>query len=334
MISDQALILLGGKGQRLRPLTLHLPKPLLPVANRPFLTYLLELLRRHRVREILFSISDAHPEFPKQLRRLPLKGFRWKTILEKKPLGTAGALRHALRHIRGTLMVLNGDVLTDFPLSELRRFHRQKKADVTIATVSVEDPTQYGTVETSRQNRILRFLEKPSWEETFTPDINAGIYLLEPSVVQAIPPDVPCSLEREIFPKLLAEGNRVYAFHSDRYWLDIGTTDRYLQAHRDLLTGKIPMFSAGGKNHAAIASKTRIHPGAEISGFASIGPECTIGAKAWIQDSVLMNRVKVEDGARLKSCIIGPDCRIGHHAMLREGTVLSAKSDIKPYSVL
>ena len=329
----QALILLGGRGQRLRPLTLSTPKPLLPIANLPFLAYPLKLLKKHGVREIIFSLSYRHADFQKQLRSLTLNGLRCKSVREENPLGTGGAIRHALSHVRGPLFVLNGDIFTDISLSEMFLFHQRKKAAATIATVYAEDPTQFGLVETSPGGRILRFLEKPSWEDATTHHINAGVYILEPSLIEQIPPHVSSSLERDVFPRLLKQSRPLYAYFSSDYWLDIGTFDKYLQAHNDLLGGRIPGFSAPRKL-VSLGARAQIHPTAELKGFVSIGPGCRIQAGALLHDCVLLEGVLVGEKARLQSCVIGPGCSIGAYARVREGTILAARSLVKPYSVI
>ncbi|TPW19120.1 MAG: mannose-1-phosphate guanylyltransferase, partial [Elusimicrobia bacterium] len=241
----RALILTGGLGTRLRPLTLDLPKPVLPVVNRPFLEHQLLDLRRQGVREVLLATGYKPQAFAKAFGNGKRLGLKLRYAHETRPLGTGGAVRQALSFFKGTTLVLNGDVLQRLDLDAFRRCHVGLKAEVSSALTRVADPTQFGLVETDRRGLVKRFLEKPSVDELTCDTINAGAYLFEPSALDLIPPGVLYSLERGLFPELLKRGRRMAGWVSHGYWLDIGTHDKYLQAHVDGLGGAWPLPLAG-----------------------------------------------------------------------------------------
>ena len=232
-----ALILIGGAGTRLRPFTCDYPKPLLPVLNRPFLEYQFDVLKRHGVRDIVLCTAYKPGLFHRMLGDGRSRGLRLRWVHEDRPLGTGGAVKNAQSRIKETTLVLNGDILHTLDVSAFLRFHRRVRADLSIALTRVKDPTLYGLVETDPSGRVRRFLEKPSWDEIVTNAINAGAYLFEPSVVARIPPGVNYSLERSLFPHMLEDGARLFGYVSRGYWMDIGTVEKYLQVHIDILGG-------------------------------------------------------------------------------------------------
>lgn len=234
-----AIILIGGLGTRLRPLTYKTPKPLLPLANQPFVFYQFELLKKHGIQEVVLCTAYMAEEFERVLGDGRKFGVRLKYVYEKTPLGTGGALKNAQDFVKGTTLVFNGDILTDANLAEILQFHRQRQARLTLTLTRVKDPTLYGLVETDSQGKIIGFREKPSPNEVTCNTINAGIYILEPEILGHIPPGVVYSLERELFPKLLELKVPLYATTSDAYWLDIGTLEKYHQADRDILNGAL-----------------------------------------------------------------------------------------------
>jgi len=350
-----ALILIGGAGTRLRPFTCDFPKPLLPVVNRPFLEYQLDSLRRHGVRDVVLCTAYKPASFHRQLgdgRRL---GLRLSYVHESQPLGTGGALRNAQPKFlkEKTVLVLNGDVLHALDVAAFVRFHRRNRAQLSIALTRVKDPTLYGLVETDPSGRIRRFLEKPSWDEVVSNTINAGAYLFEPSVLARIPPGVSYSLERDLFPQLLASGAQLFGYVSRGYWLDIGTVDKYLQVHLDILGGAAPVPRPGPRRRGLcsgrgarlgrdvdcdregctiLGERTQVANFARFSRRVCVGPDCTIGKGASLEDCVVLAGSRVGDGACLKGCVVGPGCRIGHHCVLSPGTALAGGSTLRPFS--
>ena len=343
----KGLILAGGKGTRLRPLTLNTPKPIVPVANRPFLLYQLELMKSAGITEIIFSLSYQ----PRKIEDLLKDGADFDVLIryavESAPLGTAGAFKNAEEWIEGPTVVFNGDVLTSLDLGSLIETHREKGSVATIFLAPVEDPTAYGLVESDADGRIHRFLEKPGMDEITGNTINGGVYVLEPSVLEHMPRGKPFSFERELFPALLEKGEPIYAVVPDCYWIDIGTPAKYLEVHRDILEGKfrspeIPPTALGRDeipdkafvdDKSLVGAGVTLREGARIEASV-IGPNCKIDAGAHITDSVIWSGNTIDADARISGSILGRGCYIGRSAVLKPGTVLGGKSVVTDYSSL
>ena len=345
-----AIILAGGKGTRLRPLTLARPKPVVPLANRPFLSYQLEALRAAGIRRAVLSLSYRPEEVQAAIRGFSPRGLALSYTVEEEPLGTGGAVRYAAAGRAATLVVLNGDVLSDIDLRAVLEFHRSRRAQATIVLTPVEDPTAYGLVQLGRDGRVQGFLEKPSWEEVSTNTINAGVYVLEPELLRFFPPG-HCSIERDFFPRLVQERVPFYGFVHGGYWLDIGTSEKYLQAHRDLLeepgraqrgyrrrgTGLwlAPGAVTGERllalGRALIGPGTTCGDGVQLHKSVAIGGGCRIGSRAVLENCVLWDRVEIGEGARLKGCILGDGVRIGAQVSLA-GLVLGDGAQVPDYS--
>ena len=346
-----AVILAGGKGTRLRPLTLHTPKPIVPILDRPFLTSQIELLRRAGIVNIVLSLSYQ----PRRIENLfgdgRKLGVKIHYTVEPEPLGTAGAVKNAEALLSSRTIVFNGDVLSDIDLPSVLAFHEKKGAKATIVLTPVDNPSAYGLVEASKDGRVSRFLEKPSYDEITCDTINAGVYILEPEMLKYIPKGRNYSFERGFFPTLLREQEPFFAFVHRGYWIDIGTPDKYLKAHQDILRDdlKLEGFStnAGGtyvdpsasveKNvrisgPSFIGAKATIKSGAHIEPFAVIGENCRIEEGATISNSVLWPNVRVGAEARVRGALIGKNSHIGRHAQLEGGTVLGDKSVVTDFS--
>ncbi|MBI5200136.1 MAG: NDP-sugar synthase [Elusimicrobia bacterium] len=352
----RALLLIGGQGTRLRPFTLETPKPLLPVLNRPFLEYQLEILRRHGVMDVTLCTSYRSDAFKKAIGERRKDGMRVRFVHETTPLGTGGAVKNAEGHLAGTTLVLNGDILNTLDIGAFVKTHKKARADATIALTRVKDPTLYGLVETNDDGSVKRFLEKPSWDEITCNTVNAGGYLFEPSVVDLIPPGVPYSLERGLFPTLLQKGLRLFGFVTPGYWVDIGTVEKYLQVHLDILGGRAPFKPAGmkkkgslwlGKNASVgrdvhhegpgtvvLGSGSTLGAFARLGGSVSVGEDCTIGQGALLEDCVVLDGTKIGEGAQLKHCIVGHRCRLGPHTTLGPGRALGDDSVLAGFSQL
>ncbi|MBI5629852.1 MAG: NDP-sugar synthase [Elusimicrobia bacterium] len=332
----QAVILIGGMGTRLRPLTCDTPKPLLPVLNRPFLHYQFEILKAHGIKDILLCTSYQAKAFEKILGNGRSLGVRLRYLEEKHPLGTGGALRNAVPLLRkdSTVLALNGDVLNTLDITKLLKQHRKTRAKLTIALTRVKDPTAYGLVIMDQAGRIRKFLEKPSWDEIESNTVNAGAYLFDPAILDAVPPNTHYSLERSLFPMLLQNGSPLYGFVTNGYWIDIGTIDKYLQAHLDILGGATPFRARGAKGQVLLGRGTSVGDFVRFEGHVCVGNGCRVGKGAWLQDCVVLEGTVIGDGARLERCVVGARCRIGTQAVLGQGTALAGGSELKPYTVM
>ena len=343
----QALILAGGKGTRLRPLTVYTPKPIVPFLNRPFLLYQLEILQRAGIEDITLSLSYQPDKIEDILGDGSDYGVRLRFITEPHPMGTGGAYKFAAADIRETTVVFNGDILTDLDIAKVVKFHQSKKAAATITLAPVEDPSAYGLVETERDGKVLRFREKPKPEELDdleTNTINAGIYILEPEVLDLIPAGENHSFEYNVFPDLLEKNKAFYAYVlKDEYWRDIGNPASYLQGHHDFLSGKIKGFELersvkGEISHTAIVDKNSfieaeciIKPNARIINSV-IGRGVLVEERAVIENSVVWSHTRVSSNSEIHNAVVGRSCHIGKNAIVSDGAVLGDKTSLTDYT--
>ena len=332
----KAVILVGGQGTRLRPLTLGTPKPMVPLANKPFVSYVLDRLKNHGISEVIFSMGYLPDGIKSYFGDGSDLGLKVTYVTEDKPLGTAGAVKNVEEHVRdGDFLVLNGDILTDLDLNGLIAFHNEKKAVGTLALTPVEDPTAYGLVRTREDGSVLGFVEKPSWDQIDTNLINAGTYVLRSEVFELIPAGVEYSFERGVFPRLV--GNGLYGYASDSYWMDIGTPEKYLQAHYDILEMNVETSIAEcldddfvclqGDVHMEEGAKIvppviigegcTIRSGARVGRMAIVGPGCTIAAGGVIEESV------VQEGCHLGENVVIRRSIIARGASIETGTIVA-----------
>ncbi|HMV47382.1 MAG TPA: NDP-sugar synthase [Blastocatellia bacterium] len=342
----QALILAGGEGTRLRPLTIYTPKPVVPIVNRPFLYYQLELLKRAGIKEITLSLSYQPNKIADIFGDGDETGLKIYYTVEASPLGTAGAYKNAQEHLTQTAVVFNGDILTNINIADVIAFHREKKAAATIVLTPVENPSAYGLVETESDGRVRRFLEKPKPEEITCNTINAGIYVLEPHILNHIPAGEKFSFEYQLFPALLANNEPFYAYTMSEYWLDIGTPQRYQQANDDLINGRIPTFDAerkplnvGGEGdpvkidpRSAIDPTCSIKSGVEITNSV-LGANCVIEERVKIENSVVLAGARIGKAAEIRNSIIGKSAIIGRNSKI-EGAALGDKSSLTDYTII
>src|SRR2546422_1497769 len=343
----KGLILAGGKGTRLRPLTINTPKPVVPVANSPFLLYQIDLMQSAGIKEIILSLSYQPRKIEDLLKDGSDYGVWIRYAVEGTPLGTGGAFKNAEEHIDSATVVFNGDVMTSIDLAAVIAHHKQHGAVATIVLTPVENPSAYGLVETSPDGWIQRFIEKPGPDEITCNTINAGIYVLEPSVLKYMPKGEPYSFERGLFPTLLEHKEPVMSFVLDKYWIDIGTPQKYLEVHQDILSQKFvsPRIAKSALDRAALP------PGAVVDEKSIIGPDVTIRAGVRIENSVIGKNCKIDDGAhiidsviwsgntidadaRIAGSLIGKGCYIGRSARLRPGVVLGDKTVVTDFSSL
>lgn len=325
----KAVILAGGEGTRLRPLTIKVPKPVVPVVDRPFLRHQLDLLDTVGVRELVFSVAYQ----PERVRAVFGDGSAFGRLIhyavEESPLGTGGAVKNAERHLDSTTIVLNGDVLADVDLAAVVRGHRSSGAAATIVLTPVANPSAYGLVETDGDGRVLRFIEKPDPSQITTDTINAGIYVLETRTLSLIPPGVNHSIERGFFPALLARGDLVRAHVHRGYWIDIGTPEKYRQVHQDILRGRFRVtLEAVPRDGGWVHGTARIDPTATLVAPFFVGADCVVEAEARIgPDTVLVRGVKVSPRACIEDAVLWPGCTIGPEAKV-VGAVLAGQVHI------
>lgn len=340
----QSLILAGGKGTRLRPLTMHTPKPIIPIAGQPLLLYQMELLKRADVRDVILSLSYQPHKIEDRIGDGTDHQVQVSYTVEPSPLGTAGAYRKAASLINDTTIVLNGDVLTDINLSEVINFHRERQSVATIVLVPVPDPTVYGLVETDENAHVKRFIEKPLAQDVTSNTINAGIYILEPKVLDYIPEGEPFMFEYGVFPKLLEKGEAFYGYTFKGYWRDVGTSANYLEANLDVLAGRVELlkrlrFDRGEKfdktveiDKLSVVDPTcTIKSGAQILNSV-IGPNCYIEERVRVENSVVRGSSRIGANAIVRHAVIGRSCHIGRSAVVSSGTVLGDKSVLTDYS--
>ena len=312
----KALLLAGGFGTRLRPLTLTRPKHLLPIANRPHIEHVFDLLMAHGIDDIVLTTSYLAEAFEETQRSVAERGLGLQVTHEEVALGTAGALKNAEDEVgHGTFMVFNGDVLTDVDLDLVLEFHRSNRAEATILLTPVEDPSAFGVVPTDDGGRVLGFIEKPPLEEAPTNLINAGVYVLEPSVLERIPAGKEWSVERALFPELVADGGRVFALSTDAYWMDVGTPDKYLQANMDAISGRFTP-----REGSAIAEDAVVAEGAKVIS-SCIGAGARIETGAVVERSVLLPGVMVGGSASVSGSILGEGVEVAAGAEVAGATV-------------
>lgn len=308
----KALLLAGGFGTRLRPLTLTRPKPLLPVLNRPHIAHVFDLLQRHGIDEAVLLTSYLASTFDYLVEEAAARGMRLEVSQEQEPLGTAGALKHAEAFTGNeTFLVFNGDVLTDADVGALVDFHRAREAEATILLTPVEDPSIYGVVPTEDDGRVTAFVEKPPPGSAPTNLINAGVYVLEPSVLDRIPAGESWSIEHATFPELVADGARLFALASDAYWIDIGTPEKYRKVNLDALEGRVRLEPG--------EAGARIDPGARVSS-SCLGPGVTVERGAAVEESVLLPGVSVGEGAVVRRSVLGEGVKVAPGAVVEDGT--------------
>jgi mannose-1-phosphate guanylyltransferase len=346
----QALILAGGEGTRLRPLTTTVPKPVVPLVDRPFIAFMLDWLRTHGVEDIVISCGHMASGVRNVLGDGSALGVKLRYIEEPVPLGTGGALKYAESLLEDRFFMLNGDVLTDLDLSAQLEQHERTGARATLALTPVDDPTNYGLVRTADGGEVVEFVEKPSYDQIDTRNISAGVYVLERSVLDLLAPEQPASIERDVFPQLVGEG--LYGCVSENYWLDIGTPARYLEATFDILEGTVGTAFAerAGDGYLvveqSVESEGRIIPaalvehgcriadGARVGGRAVLESGVTIGPNTTLERAVVMRGAEIGAHCTLSGCIVGGGVRIGDNthvsgmSVLGEGVTIGADNVI------
>lgn len=346
----KAVILAGGEGTRLRPLTLSLPKPVVPVVDRPFLCHQLDLLESAGIREVVFSVAYQPDRVRAVFGTGAARGATIHYAIEEEPLGTGGAVKNAEPLLDGRTVVFNGDVLTDVDLKAVIDEHVRSGAAATIVLTPVPNPAAYGLVETDPNGRILRFIEKPDASQITTDTINAGIYILETRVLDLMPKGQRHSIERAFFPDLLRRGDLVRAHVHRGYWIDIGTPEKYSQVHRDILSRRYAVALDGAERDggwvhpearvapdAILRAPFFIGPGCEIESGSTVGPnttlvrDVTVRSRTRVAETVAWPGTRMGPSARVDGCLLGPRVTVEAEAeadrlILGEGSILSPHS--------
>ncbi len=334
----QAVILVGGEGKRLRPLTSTVPKPVVPLVDRPFISFMLEWLRGHGIDDVIMSCGFLATSVRNVLGDGSGLGIRLRFVEEPDPRGTAGALKFAESLLDERFLMLNGDVLTDIDLTEQIAQHEATGARATLALVPVPDPTAYGLVHLREDRAVNDFVEKPSSDTIDTNLISAGAYVLEREVLELVPAGRNVSIEREVWPLLIGEG--LYGFPSESYWLDIGTPERYLKGTFDIIEGNVQTsvkerlggdwlaIDDGAEVHgrvippAVIERGVRVAEGAHVGSLAVLAAGVSIGAGSEVERAVILNGTRIGDGCVLRNCIVAAGCRVGARTQISGGAVL------------
>jgi mannose-1-phosphate guanylyltransferase len=344
----QALILVGGEGTRLRPLTLTVPKPVIPLVDRPLIRYMIDWLSRHGVDDIVMACGFLAAGVRDVLGEGGDGGPRLRYVEEPEARGTAGAIKFAERFLDERFLALNGDVLTDLDLTALLELHEARDALATLALYPVDNPSAYGLVRRSDDGEIVEFVEKPDPDQVDTDEISAGAYVLQRSVLDLVPEDREVSIEREVFPELVGEG--LYGLRLPGYWMDIGTPERYLEASWDILERRVvtevgERIGDGGvlieddarlADDAEVAPPALVEPRASLANRARVGPRavlgrgCEIGDRAAVEGSVLHRGCRIGSRARVAGAIVAAGVEVGEAARVRDGAVVGEGARIAP----
>src|ERR687896_2734994 len=357
----KAIIMAGGQGTRLRPLTSNQPKPMIRIVNLPCMEYIVDLLVRHGITEIAVTLQFMPEEIQDYFGDGSEWGVSMRYSIEDAPAGTAGSVKMAEQQLGlegEQLLIISGDALTDADLTQLVHFHAEKDAEVTMVLKSVENPLDFGIVITEEDGRISRFLEKPAWGQVFSDTVNTGIYLLEPSVIEEIPDpqDDEYDFSKELFPKLLEQERRLYGFVTDAYWEDIGTLEQYASAQRDVLDGRVREVRPPGtrlreniyvgkraqvddeelEGPLVIGDNVRVDEGAKISPYTVIGSNVVVSAGATVERSIVPEGTYIGEGAELIDTLVGrksyvqPRARILERSSLGDDVIVGEGATVSP----
>jgi mannose-1-phosphate guanylyltransferase / phosphomannomutase len=330
----KAVVMAGGEGTRLRPLTSNQPKPMVPIVGKPCMEHILELLKEHGLEDVIVTLAFMPQAIRGYFGNGDTLGLSIEYSVEESPLGTAGSVRLASDRLEETFLVISGDALCDVDLGRLIAFHREKQAAVTIGLKSVENPLEFGIVVTDDEGRIERFLEKPSWGQVFSDTINTGIYVLEPEVLRHVPTDRPYDFSKELFPLLLEMGRPMYGYVFDEYWQDVGDLDQFRQANFDALDERVRLNIPGIRlrGNVWLGEGVELDDLDAIEGPALLGNYCRVAAGASVGPySVLGSSVTLLERARTERCVIDASTHLGRSARV-EGAVVGRGCDIRTHA--
>jgi len=328
----KAVIMAGGEGTRLRPLTSTRPKPMVPIVNQPVMEHILGLVKHHGMTEVVATLAFM----PRVIEDYFGDGEEWgmqiSYAIEETPLGTAGSVKNAEALLNdGPFIVISGDAITDFDLTEAARFHASHDGPVTIVLTRVPDPSDFGVVITADDGRIERFLEKPTWGQVFSDTINTGIYVLDPLVFDFIPAEGASDFSGDVFPALMAAGHKLYGFIADGYWCDVGSLESYMDAHRDILDGRAKIYIPGthARDDVWVGKGAEVDPTVELGSKVVIGENVRVRAGAHIGDySVIGDNCLISDGATVERSVLWDDAYLGALSDTR-GAILCRGVDVR-----
>ncbi|HEY5293938.1 MAG TPA: sugar phosphate nucleotidyltransferase [Gaiellaceae bacterium] len=350
----KAVVMAGGEGTRLRPLTSNQPKPMVPIVGKPCMEHILDLLRAHGLTDVVVTVAFLPQAIRSYFGDGENLGLQIEYSVEESPLGTAGSVRHASDRLDDTFLVISGDALCDIDLGKIVEFHKEKGAAVTIGLKSVENPLEFGIVVTDENGKVERFLEKPSWGQVFSDTINTGIYVLEPEVLRHIPTDRPYDFSKELFPLLLEMGRPIYGYVCEGYWQDIGNLDQYRQANFDALDEKVRLDVGGLKirgdvwvgegveiddvegveGPAFIGNYCTISPESSVGPYTVLGPGTTLRERARVSRSVIDASAYIGRSASVEGAILGRNCDVRAHARVHEGVAIGDQVTLGDQSVI
>src|SRR5579875_3204703 len=350
----KAVIMAGGEGTRLRPLTSNQPKPMMPIANRPMMEHIVELLKRHGFEDIVVTVAFQANAIRTYFGNGSEFGVRMVYATEETPLGTAGSVRNAMEELDEPFLVISGDVLTDIDLASVVKFHEEREAVATIGLKSMENPLEFGIVITREDGSIERFLEKPTWGQVFSDTINTGIYVLDPSIFEYIPADKAVDFSSEVFPRLLDDGQPIFGYVAEGYWEDVGTLDAYIKAHQDVLDGHVSLDIGGFRvgegiwlgegseidpaavidGPAIIGDYCRVEAGARLAEYSVLGSNVRVGPDCSVERSVVHDNVYLGPGVRLRGAVVGRSSDLRRGARLEEGVVVGDECFIGEHVVI
>ncbi|MDQ6928510.1 MAG: sugar phosphate nucleotidyltransferase, partial [Actinomycetota bacterium] len=350
----KAVIMAGGEGTRLRPLTSNQPKPLMPLVNRPMMEHIVRLLKQHGFDDIVVTVAFLPQTIRSYFGDGEEFGVRMVYATEETPLGTAGSVGNAKDELDETFLVISGDVLTDIDLSALVQVHKDKGAMATIALKSMENPLEFGIVITHDDGSIERFLEKPTWGQVFSDTVNTGIYVLEPGIFDHIPEGKSVDFSSDVFPQLLEEGKPLFGHVAEGYWEDVGTLDAYVKAHQDVLDGKVELDVPGFRvadgvwlgegaevdpkakveGPVVIGDHCRVEAGAELREYTVLGANVIVRADAFLERSVVHDNAYISQGVRLRGSVVGRSSDLRDYARCEEGVVLGDECFVGEHAVI
>ncbi len=350
----KAVVMAGGEGTRLRPLTSNQPKPMVPIVGKPCMEHILDLLRTHGLTDVVITVAFLPQAIRSYFGDGENLGLQIEYSVEESPLGTAGSVRHASDRLDDTFIVISGDALCDIDLGKIIAFHKEKGAAVTIGLKSVENPLEFGIVVTDDDGKVERFLEKPSWGQVFSDTINTGIYVLEPEVLRHIPTDRPYDFSKELFPLLLEMGRPIYGYVCEGYWQDIGNLDQYRQANFDALDEKVRLDIGGLKirgdvwvgegveiddvegveGPSFIGNYCTISPESSVGPYTVLGPGTTLRERARVSHSVIDGSAYIGRSASVEGAILGRNCDVRAHARVHEGVAIGDQVTLGDQSVI
>ncbi|HYU57231.1 MAG TPA: sugar phosphate nucleotidyltransferase, partial [Actinomycetota bacterium] len=339
----RAVVMAGGQGSRLRPLTSNQPKPMLPIVGRPMLEHILRLVRRHGMVDVVATVQFLGSIIRRAFGDGSDLGLSIRYAIEEEPLGTAGSVKNAEELLDETFLVISGDALTDIDLTDAVSFHRRRGAAATVVLRRVEDPLEFGIVIVGDDGRVERFLEKPGWGEVFSDTINTGIYVLEPEVLRFVPDGEEFDFAQDLFPVLLDKGLPMYGYAAEGYWTDVGNLEAYQAAHRDVLDGRVDLelegFSLGEgvwlgdgaeidpeanvSGPAFIGEGSRVEAGATILEYSVVGRNVVVKPGAFLHRAIVHDNAYIGPSVSLRGCVVGRNADVKHGARLEEGVVVS-----------